>query len=176
VDLRLTALIANAHLLLRRETEHRYPHLIDERLAMGKFRLPMPIELAGLTSRMTRADNQEKDIAALGKRYDKVQDDIDGAIEAHNVHVDDLEHYRDAWTRKVDSMLARPNGGDPLDGGAKTGQSGQPGAGQEQVVKTETVTVTADEVAPIESVLPEVSPLDASAPERLTVNGVSTGS
>src|SRR5690242_9253249 len=127
MDLRLLAMIANARVRLRQERLRLrrerppprrdrllyYPHLIDERIAMAKFRLPMPLELAGLTGRMARADSQEKEIAALGRRYDKVQDDIDEAIDAHDEHVGDLEHYRDAWRKKVDSMVARPNGGDP---------------------------------------------------------------
>src|SRR4051812_20305710 len=108
MDLRLTAMIATAHVRLRQQMLACYPQLIDERLTMAKIRLPMPIELAGLTGRMTRAVNQEKDIAGLGRRYDRVQDDIDDAIETHTEHLSDLEHYRDAWTKKVDSMVARP--------------------------------------------------------------------
>jgi hypothetical protein len=200
MDVRLTALIALAHVRLRQEMLARYPHLIDERIAMVKRRLPMPVELAGLTSRMARAESQEKEIAAIGRRYDQVQNDIDEAIDAHKDHVDDLEHYRDAWTRKVDSMLARPNGDGPLDSGGKTGQSGQSGkAGgqvgqQPETPNAERVIITAAEVGSLETViaaekpeapaatagqtaLPDVSPIQgATEPERLTVNGVQTTS
>ena len=155
---------------------------------MAKFRLPMPIELAGLTGRMTRANNQEKDIAALGKRYDKVQGDIDYAIEAHTEHLSDLEHYRDAWTKKVDSMVLKTNGGsDPLDDGSKAGQSGRPspGAGQAgSATPSESQVVTSTDVGSIEQVL---APADDTAaalaapdaavgqePDHLTVNGVQT--
>jgi hypothetical protein len=172
-------MIADARLRLRQEMLKRYPHLIDESIAMVKRRLPMPIELAGLTSRMARAESQEKQIAELGKRYDDVQSDIDDAIDAHKDHVDNLEHFRDAWMRKVDSMLARPNGGDPLEGDARTGQPGQSGKDQSDpppgTTNAKKVTITTTDVGTVEAVLPQVSPV-ASDPERLTVNGVQTSS
>lgn len=130
---------------------------------MARLRLPMPIELAGLTGRMERAGAQERQIQAIGRRYDKVQDDIDDAIDTHNEHVDDLEHYRDAWQRKVDSMVVKTNGGgDPLDG-AKAGQSGQSSVGVDKgqggSVGDSHVVTEAD-----------VGKID---PEHLTVNGVT---
>lgn len=132
---------------------------------MARLRLPMPIELAGLTGRMERAGAQEKQIQTIGRRYDKVQDDIDDAIDTHNEHVDDLEHYRDAWKRKVDSMVVKTNGGsDPLDG-AKAGQPGQSSDGADQGQGTsagESQVITEADVGKVEM-----------APEHLTVNGVA---
>lgn len=129
---------------------------------MARLRLPMPIELAGLTGRMERAGAQEKEIQALGRRYDKVQDDIDDAIDTHDEHVGDLEHYRDAWQRKVDSMVVKTNGGgDPLDG-AKAGQSGQSSAGVDKgqgALAADRDVITEADVGKVD-------------PEHLTVNGV----
>jgi len=145
----------------------RDPRILEEGLEMAKMRLPSPIGLAGLTSVMARAEQQEKDIAALDRRYINVQSDIDDAIEAHKDHVGDLEHYRDAWKRKIDGMVAKPNGGAPLDGGEKTGQPGQSSVGQGQTISSDTpkeppaaapgageqVVVTPGDVGNVEQVL-----------------------
>lgn len=80
-----------------------------------------PMELAGLSARLTRATVQETAIGDLGKRYDAVMDRIDELTAAHKQHVGDLEQYEDSLRRKIEGMLGS-NGGDPL----SDGQDGQP--------------------------------------------------
>jgi hypothetical protein len=100
------------------------------------IKIKTPIELAGLKSRMIRAEGQEKAIAAIGKRYDKVLDGIDELTGAHSEHVGALEHYESDLRRKIEGMVGS-NGGDPLDG-AETGQDGQRSEERGQVISSET--------------------------------------
>lgn len=189
MDLRLTALIAISHVRLRQEMLARYPHLVDERVDMAKLRIPMPIELAGMKAPLARAEGQEKAIAKLGERYGAVQDKIDELIEAHADHAFSLEAYEDSLRRKIMSMVAPTNGGDPLDDGTKAGQTGQPSPGADaktDATEREAVTVKAEEVAPVATVVGGVVPTASATPasieagsppaqpEHLTVNGVST--
>ncbi|MET4170968.1 hypothetical protein ABIB99_002050 [Bradyrhizobium sp. LA6.1] len=75
-----------------------------------------PIELAGFSSRLARAEKQEADLSVTGKRYDTVLDDIDDQHAALVSHVGSLENQRAALDKVIDRMTARSNGG-PNDGG-----------------------------------------------------------
>lgn len=105
--------IAHARLRLRRFLLRRDAVMADEKKPPLKIR--MPIELAGLKSRMMRADGQEKAIAVLGKRYDRVQDGIDELVGAHNEHAGALELYEHQLRKKIESMVG--SNGDPNDDG-----------------------------------------------------------
>lgn len=87
-----------------------------------------PIELAGFSSRLARAEKQEADLAVTGKRYDTVLDDIDDQHAALVSHVGSLENQRAALDKVIDRMTARSNG-DPNDGGGSSqdssGETGQ---------------------------------------------------
>lgn len=125
--------VAQARLRLRRflVMVERNTKLLEAIMADVKkppLKIRMPIELAGLTSRMRRADNQEKAIGVLGKRYDRVQDGIDELVGAHNEHVGGLELYEDQLRRKIEAMVS--NGGDPLDDTGQDGQGSGDQAGQ----------------------------------------------
>lgn len=80
------------------------------------LKIRQPIELAGLTSRMMRAEAHEKAIANLGKRYDGVQDRIDELVAAHTEHAGALEEYEKKLRDKIEGMVGS-NGGGPLDDG-----------------------------------------------------------
>jgi len=116
---RLTALVAIAHLRLRLEIIERHPELLEQDMTL---KIKKPIELAGLKSRMIRAEGQERAIVGLGKRYDDVQDGIDELIGAHAEHVGELEHYEGELRRKIEGMVG--SNGDPTDGqsGHESGQ------------------------------------------------------
>lgn len=122
---RLDALVAIAHMRLRLEVLQRNPEFLD------MLKIKKPIELAGLKSRMMRAESQEKAIGDLGKRYDGIQDGIDELVAAHSEHVGELEHYESDLRRKIEGMVGS-NGGDPL----SDGQDGQESAGQ--IISSET--------------------------------------
>lgn len=139
----VTALIAVAHrrLALRRilMAIEKTPNLLDGFMAneiKRPLKIRMPIELAGLKTRMLRAEGQEKAIAKLGEGYDEVQGGIDELIGAHAEHLGDLRHYEGDLRRKIEGMIGS-NGGDPLDG--ETGEDGLTGrSGAGQVISSET--------------------------------------
>lgn len=149
---RLTAFVAIAQLRLRLDIVQRHPHLL-EKIEMDKrppLLIPRPVELAGMRSRLLRAQQQQKDIAVIGKDYDAV-DGIDEAKGALKGHVGDLKMYESSVRSTIESMVDRSNGGDPLDGGEKIGQSGQTSHGDGH----EKQLVTADEVGKADPVIAE---------------------
>jgi hypothetical protein len=172
---RIEALVEVAHrrLKLRRllVAVERNPNLLEE-IDMGENRLPLaipkPVELAGMRSRLIRAQGQQKDLAQIGKDYDAVMDGIDEAKAALKGHVSDLKIYEGALRTTIEGMLERSNGGDPLDGGKTNGQSGQgsTGQGQQQAPTTEKQTITEGDVGNVATVV---------APEKVDVHGVSQG-
>lgn len=137
--------------------------------------IPKPMELAGMRSRLLRSQAQQKDLTQIGKDYDAVMDGIDDAKGALKGHVGDLKLYEGAVRNTIESMIDRSNGGDPLDEGEKTGQSGQTslGAGQGQAntgdVPKDAETVAPGDVGKVEGVLAQ----GQQEAEPLTVNGVS---
>jgi hypothetical protein len=126
--------VAHARLRLRRFLLRRDAVMADEKKPPLKIR--MPIELAGLKGRMMRADTQEKAIAVLGERYDRVQDGIDELVGAHSEHAGALELYERQLRDKIESMVGS-NGGDPLDGDGRDGQKSDGQVGQIISSKTE---------------------------------------
>lgn len=96
-----------------------------------------PIELAGLKSRLLRAQMQETRIAATGKRYDKVLDKIDELAAAHVVHVGHLEHHAGDLEAAIERMVG--SNGDPNESDGQSGQgSGSEGGHSGQVISSET--------------------------------------
>lgn len=124
---RVTALVAIAHLRLRLEWIERNPQLLEDAM----LKIKKPIELIGLKTQIIRAEGQEKQIAGLGVRYNKVQGDIDELIGAHTEHVGDLEHAAVDLRRKIEGMVG--SNGDPNDG-----QTGQESDGRGQTISSET--------------------------------------
>lgn len=94
------------------------------------LKIKKPMELAGLTSVMSVADDQEKRIAALGERYKGVQIKIEELIGAHSEHATDLETFEDKLRKKIESMVVTTNGGHPL----SDGQDGQQSEENGQVI------------------------------------------
>lgn len=91
------------------------------------LKIKKPMELAGLTSAMSIADDQEKRIAALAERYKGVQINIEELIGAHAEHATDLETYEKALRKKIESMVVVSNtegNGDGQDG-QTSGENGQ---------------------------------------------------
>jgi len=111
-----------------------------EQTRRPSLKIPMPIELAGLKSRITRADNQQKVIARIGERYDGVLDKIDELTGAHLEHVGSLEHYEGDLRRRVESMIG--DNAAPSEGDGQAGLTGRqsPGDGQGQMISSETRT------------------------------------
>lgn len=172
MDLRLAAMIANAHLRLRQTVIDLYPHLLDEGLGMDTKKqplsIPRPVELFGMRARLLRAQAQKRDITATGKAYDEVMDGIDDAHSAIKGHVSDLRTVEYSLRSTIESMIDRTNGA-PSDGESDGRQL--PSDQSEQGGKAE---VKAEDAKAQTAIEPEaVAPETASEPEPLTVNGVS---
>lgn len=84
------------------------------------LQIKRPMELAGLKSRLQRANFMEKDIAVTGKRYDVVLDEIDELHKVSKDHVGGLEMYKGDLRSTIERMVGGSNG-DPND----DGQDGQ---------------------------------------------------
>lgn len=123
----MTALVAIAHLRLRLEILQRNPHFLEAFDMAIDIRRPM--QLAGLSGRMARAEKTEKDIEVTGKRYDHVLDAIDELHDAARGHVGSLEQQENALRSKIMSMVAGSNG-DPNEPSESSGGSGQIIAGE----------------------------------------------
>ncbi len=128
---RIDTLVAVAHRRLRLRrllvAIERHPELLEKDL-MAPLTIKKPTELAGLKSRLTRADAQEKSIAKLGERYDTVLNGIDELVAAHVTHVGDLETYEKDLRSRIESMVG--SNGDP----SQAGQDGQPSDQSGQVI------------------------------------------
>lgn len=145
---RLTAFVAISHLKLRLQYLSQHPELLEG--IMDKrppLTIPRPVELAGMRSRVMRAQQQQKSLAKTGEEYDAVMDGIDEAHAAITGHVGDLTGVMSQLRSTIEGMVEKSNGG-PIDGESDGRQlpSDQGGEG-------------------VESQSPQ--------PEQLTVNGVS---
>lgn len=74
-----------------------------------------PMELAGLRSRLLRAQLTEAAIGETGKRFDKVLNEIDELHSSAKLHAGDLENYKGDLASTINRMVGGSNGGDPLD-------------------------------------------------------------
>lgn len=74
-----------------------------------------PMELAGLKSRLQRAELTEKSIEETGKRFDRVLNEIDDLHASAKAHAGDLEMYKGDLANTINRMIGGSNGGDPLD-------------------------------------------------------------
>lgn len=88
-----------------------------------------PIELAGFSSRLARAEKLEGELAVTGGRYDTVLNDIDDQHQALRDHVGSLEQTRSTLDQVIARMTAGSNGG-PNDGQESSGDSSTGSAGQ----------------------------------------------
>ncbi|BAL77035.1 hypothetical protein [Bradyrhizobium cosmicum] len=97
-----------------------------------------PVELAGFSARLARAEKVEGELAVTGARYDAVLDDIDDQRAALKTHVGALEVTRSALDHVINRMTAGSNGG-PHDGSESSkDSSGEAGQGVAQVITSET--------------------------------------
>lgn len=87
---------------------------------MSGMEIKRPMELAGLKSRLQRAQATERSIADTGKRYDAVLDQIDELHGVSKANVGHLETYAGDLKSTIERMVGGSNG-DPND----DGQDGQ---------------------------------------------------
>lgn len=113
---RLTAFVAIAHLKLRLETLQRYPEILDSLMAVTPIKLPAPMHLAGLKSRLARAKGLEVRAGVAGVRVDSALDIIETGVAALEGHAPQLEQYGNDLMSTINSLLEPSNGGPPLDG------------------------------------------------------------
>jgi hypothetical protein len=202
---RLTAFVVVANLKLRLKVLTLYPDSLEAIIMADKpsLYIPRPVELAGMRSRLMRAQQQGKDIAKTGIAYDEVMDGIDEAHAAIKGHVGDLTLLESSLRSQIMGMLERSNGA-PTDGESDGRQSS---SGQDEKSETkpdvkaditavavpalasDAAKATAATLPPaslVAAVAPEVPPVapgtaseaaapanGAAAPEQVTVNGVS---
>jgi hypothetical protein len=93
---------------------------MDKRVPL---KIPMPVELAGMRSRLQRAQQQEKDIAKTGAEYDLVMDAIDELHQAHKDHVTGLAAVESNLRATISRMMEPSNGAPSLDGESDGRQS-----------------------------------------------------
>lgn len=130
---RVTALIAVAHRRLRLRrllmAIEKNPEMLGDDMAL---KIKKPMELVALKSHLMRSEQSEKDIAAIGKDYGVVLDEIDELKAAHREHVGDLKQYSGELRRRIEGMVGNT---DPNDG-----QAGQESAIVEgrQIISSET--------------------------------------
>lgn len=109
----LDALIALANLKLRIEILQRCPELIPMPIAPPVIK--MPIQLAGLKSRLQRAKVLEAKAGDLGARMDAALDGIDTAIAAGAAHAGQLEQYGNDLLSTITGMIDSGSNGAPAD-------------------------------------------------------------
>lgn len=108
---RLTAFVAIAHLKLRLETLQRHPEILD--MAVAPPKLPAPMQLAGLGSRLKRGTNLEARAGAVGPRIDNAHDVIESGIVALENYAPGLEQYGNDLMNQI-KRLSEPSNGGPL--------------------------------------------------------------
>ncbi|WP_316184719.1 MULTISPECIES: hypothetical protein [unclassified Bradyrhizobium] len=184
----ITFLIASAQLKLRLEQLRRHPELwrtyMDDRRPLI---IPRPVELAGMRSRLLRAQQQQKDVAKTGAEYDAVMDGIDEAHAAIKANVGDLKIVEGSLRQTIEAMLDRSNGA-PSDGESDGRQSSsdQGGKGGAIAATKPDAAVgdaaapngagSADQAAPDGGTPPPPAPSPiATAPVNLSVNGAVQG-
>lgn len=78
--------------------------------------IPAPMQLAGLKSRLQRAQNLEGRAGAAGARVDAALDTIETGVSALEKHAPRLEQYGNDLMSTINNLLEPANGGPPLDG------------------------------------------------------------
>jgi len=126
-------LVANAHrrLALRRLliSIERNP-LILEAIDMATGRtIARPINLAGFSGHLQRAEKLEQRLGVTGERYASVLDDIEDQEKALAEHVGSLETTRASLDQVINRMQPGSNGG-PNGGGQSSTASTVTGSGQ----------------------------------------------
>lgn len=77
--------------------------------------IKMPIQLAGLKSRLQRAKLLEGKAGELGTRFDAALDGIDTAIAAGAQHAGQLEQYGNDLLSTINGMIDSGSNGAPAD-------------------------------------------------------------
>lgn len=77
--------------------------------------IKMPIQLAGLKSRLQRAKLLETKAGDLGTRFDAALDGIDTAIAAGAAHAGQLEQYGNDLMSTINGMIDTGSNGAPPD-------------------------------------------------------------
>jgi hypothetical protein len=163
-----------AHLKLRVHYLARHPEILEYVMAEKRppLRIPMPVELAGMRSRLLRSQQQEKDVGQTGKDYDEVMDRIDELNDAHKQHVLGLQGVESNLRSTIMRMTERPNS-DPSDGESDGRQSSSDQGEQEDATDTKP-DATGEGTAPPPAPNGATSAGQDGAPlEQLTVNGVT---
>lgn len=159
---RWTAFVVTAHLRLRLDIYYR--RILQDRVMPD---IKRPMELAGLKSRLVRAQKTEAAIGETGKRFDKVLDQIDELHSTAKTHAGDLEIYKTDLAGTISRMIGGSNGGDPLDGSA-----GQESAGVKPADPVKPAAEPKDDAAPGAAAqtvaAAEVAPAPAAVAEALT--------
>jgi hypothetical protein len=107
---RLTAFVAIAHLKLRLQ------RVTPEQIEMATTPvLPVPMEFAGLKSRLQRARGLEARAGVVGPRVDAALDTIETGVGVLETHAPELEKYGADLMSTINGMLAPSNGGPALD-------------------------------------------------------------
>ena len=132
---RITALVVIAHCRLRLSMIERWPHLLEE---VDMIDIRRPIEIAGMASRLARAEKMERAIAATGQRYDQVLDRIDEKHAALQTHVGSLEQVDAKLGAVIDRMVAGSNGAPNGSGEASSQGSGEGEQRGGQVISSRT--------------------------------------
>ena len=87
-----------------------------EQMAIPTPKLPAPIQLAGLASRLKRGANLEKRAGAVGIRVDNAHDVIETGIAALEGYAPGLEQYGNDLLGQIQRLSEPSNGGPPEDG------------------------------------------------------------
>ena len=83
-------------------------------VAITPPKLPAPIQLAGLKSRLTRGTRLEARAAAVGARVDNAHDVIESGIAALEGYAPGLEQYGNDLLNQI-TRLSEPSNGAPPD-------------------------------------------------------------
>lgn len=112
------ALILLSHMKVRLERLTRNPSLIESfpPMAIAPPKLPAPIQLAGLKSRLTRGANLEARAGAVGTRVDAAHDVIEAGVAALEQYAPGLEQYGGDLLNQIQRLSEPTNGGPPEDG------------------------------------------------------------
>ncbi|MET3991670.1 hypothetical protein ABID65_003310 [Bradyrhizobium sp. S3.9.2] len=129
VDVIALVLVAHRRLRLRRllVAIERDPSIL-EGLDMNRS-IGRPIQLAGFSSRLVRAEKLEQGLEVTGQRYDAVLDEVEDQKRALDEHVGSLEVVKTNLDQVIGRMTAgsngAPNGGDGSSKDSSEGMVGQ---------------------------------------------------
>jgi len=179
----LVFLVASAHLKLRLEYFRRHPELWRSDMEKRPpLTIPRPLEIAGMRSRLLRAQAQKKAIDKTGEDYDAVMDGIDEAHAAIKGHVTDLRIVESSLRSAIESMIDRSNGapsdgvsdGRQLSSGQTGEEGGEPATGKPETHTTSVPAATVSTVPPTVELAPQPDAPDTAADAPAPASEAST--